>query len=129
MAKTAKGHFATYRLSDKAGYPDDEEAVSAACDLMFNMCGNAGQEAMIGDYLIDFDDWALNILESETDHRGSSWEDFAQMVIEEWYEGRLDKWQGTSEIWSEGWIAIAEQSGYHDAKDEYGEGAGQEFYA
>lgn len=127
MARQAKGNFASYALSAGGSFPDDEEAVASACDEMFSMCGNAGQEAMIGDVLDLFDEWALNILESETDHRGSSFSEFANMVVNDWYGGRADKWDATDQIWGQGWIKIAEQSGYHDASDEYGEGTGLEF--
>lgn len=128
MAVSVRGNFGTYALSSDVSFPDDEEAVAEAASNMFNMCGNAGQEAMIGDLLEEFSEWALQILESETDTRGSSWSEFAEMVVTDWYDGQVDKWEGTSQIWAEGWIAIAEQSGYHDSSDEYGEGTGQEFY-
>jgi hypothetical protein len=127
MAKSVrlKGTFTDYWIEGKANYPDDEEAVAQACEYMLSLCGNPGQETLIGDQLENFSDWANGALEEESAD-GTNFYDFVLMVIE-WYEGRTDKFFGTQEIWKEGWIMIAEQSGYHDARDETGEGTGQEF--
>lgn len=128
MAREAKGNFASYSLGDVNSYPSDEEAAMQAIDDMFSMCGNAGQEAILGEVLDRFYEWALEILEDEVSTRGSTFQEFKEMVITDWYEGRLDKWEGNTDlIWSEGWVQIAEQSGFHDARDEMGEGTGQEF--
>lgn len=125
----ALGNFGKYAKGAKKGteYPPDEEATDETIDLMLSMCGNLGQETLIGEQMENFYDWALATLESETDTRGQAWSEFVEMVINDWYEGRQDKWDGTDEIWAEGWTHIAEQSGYHDARDEMGEGVGQEF--
>lgn len=127
MPGSIKGNFASYAKGKKgAANVGDEEAVDEAVEAMFGMCGNAGQEALIGDLAGDFYDWALEILEVELTSRGSTWGDFRQMLLE-WYGGREDKVKGTEQIWSEGWQMVAEQSGYHDTKDEYGEGTGDPF--
>lgn len=118
------GTFGAYPTTG-GGYPSDEEAVADACDVMFSMCGNAGQETLIGDLLQDFEDWALGVLEEEF-HEGTTWDEFSQLVIG-WYDGRMDKFNGTDLIWLQGFNYMANQSGYHDAADEFGEGKGQEF--
>ena len=79
---------------------------------------------MIGDCVSDFEDWAITALEFFVDD--VSW-DTTRGLILEWYGGRVDKLEGTEDIWYQGWEAIAHQSGYHDSKDEQGEGTGQEF--
>lgn len=128
MAGVAKGNFGTYRKGEKSGYPSDEEAADDAVDTMFSMCGNAGQESFVGEVLPEFWDWALDILEDESSHRGSEWSEFVEMVINDWYDGDLRKWIGnTDQIWAEGWAQIAEQSFNHDSRDEQGEGTGNEF--
>lgn len=128
MAGSVRGNFGTYAKGEKSGYPSDEQAADDACEYMFSLCGNAGQEAFLGEVLPEFWDWALATLESETDHRGQAWSEFVEMVIGDWYNGDLTKWEGnTDEIWAEGWVQIAEQSANHDARDEMGEGTGQEF--
>lgn len=124
-----RGSFAQYgRGSKKASYPEDEEAIFEAADYMMSMCGNPGQEAILGEVLGAFEDWAIAILENESDHRGANWAEFVEMVIMEWYEGDYTKWAyNTDQIWVDGWTMIAEQSGYHDNRDEQGEGTGNEF--
>lgn len=127
---TFQGIWGVYEGAQQdAKYPEDEEAVSEAADSMFSLCGNAGQETLIGDQLDNFEEWANGILENESDNVGTTFEDFAEMVTEDWYEGREDKFAGTRVIWSVGWAKIAKQSGYHDAHDEAGEGMGQEFHS
>lgn len=126
MPVEIKGTFGSYALAGDGLYPDDEEAISAACEEMLSMCGNAGQETLIGDNLEDFFDWALQALEEEKAY-AIEWTDFEAMVVEEWYAGRYDKWLGTDYIWGRGWMSIANQSGNHDSRDEYGEGTGQQF--
>lgn len=121
------GTFGSYALAGDGLYPDDEEAIYDACQNMLSMCGNPGQEVLIGDQLDNFEDWALEILEDESASTGSTWESFKAMVIEDWYDGRVDKFMGTDYIWGAGWLDIANQSGFHDSKDEYGEGTGNEF--
>lgn len=127
-ARQVQGSFGSYILQNKnnADYPDDEEAVQMALEDALASCGNAGQESMVMEVGEDFWDWALTILEDESAIEGTTWEEFFLMLIE-WYGGRTDKAQGTEEIWGQAWVAVAEQSGYHDSKDEYGEGAGREF--
>jgi hypothetical protein len=127
MPGLVRGNFASYAKGAKQEKNvGDEEVTDQAVEQMFSMCGNAGQEALIGDLAGDFYDWALEVLEVELSNRGTTWGDFRQMLLE-WYGGREDKVQGTEDIWSEGWQIIAEQSGYHDTKDEYGEGTGDPF--
>lgn len=126
MPNMLNGTFAKYSRSSSSDFPDDEAAVDEALEHMFSLCGNAGQERLIADCIEDFFEWAIYALEAEVAD-GTHWEHFVQIVIEEWYGGRFDKWSGTEDIWAEGWIMVAEQSGYHDAKDEVGEGTGQEF--
>ena len=121
------GTFHDYALDlDQADFPEDEDAVASACEEMFSMCGNAGQETLIADQLEVFTDWGIQALEEEMAY-GTAWGDFVLLVVEEWYEGRVDKWQGTRDIWAVGWRMVAEQSGYHDSQDEQGEGTGGEF--
>lgn len=128
MARVSvRGLFADY-IVDLAmdAYPSDEEAIQQAFDSMFSMCGNAGQESLIGEHAEWFFEWGIEALE-HAEARGTDFKSFAQIVIEECYGGRQDMWSATDLIWAEGWSMIAKQSGYHDSEDEYGEGAGQEF--
>lgn len=125
--RRVRGGFGDYAGPEGAQYPSDEESVVTAGELMLSMCGNPGQESLIGDQLDNFSDWALAILEDEVSTRGSTFAEFGEMVREDWYDGRIDKWMGTDLIWARGWAKIAHQSGYHDAYDEIGEGSGQEF--
>lgn len=124
----ARGTFKTYALNSAAEFPEDEEAIVQASEHMLSLCGNAGQETLIGDLLTNFEEWAAVVLENEEGNEGTTWDSFRTLVLD-WYDGRVDKLEGTEQIWAEGWIKIAEQSGYHDARDEYGEGMGQEFQA
>lgn len=126
MAKVIRGNFASYALDMGQIFMDDEAAIDEAFDEMFSMCGNAGQESLIGDYAEHFYEWAHVALEHEVAD-GTTWSSFAAMVIYDWYAGDTQKFNGTDIIWAQGWIMIARQSGYHDSEDEYGEGAGQEF--
>lgn len=108
------------------GGVEDEAAVHAACDTMMNLCGNPGQETLIGEHIEDFAEWALDVLEGETEE-GTNAEDFAAMVTE-WYGGDFDKFDGTDIIWYQGWEIIADQSGWHDVADEDpSTGVGQQF--
>lgn len=117
------GNFSVYQSNSEGEFADDEEAIAMAADEMFTMCGNPGQESLIGDYLVDFEDWAYTILETE-DHEKDSMEAFAAEVID-WYGGEMDKWWGTYEIWLSGYDLIATMYGFHDKSDEMGEGTGR----
>jgi hypothetical protein len=120
-----QGNFGFYATPGTGGnYPSDEEAIADACDVMFTMCGNAGQETLIGDYLGDFEAWASDALEAEG--AADDFDTFADMVIS-WYDGRMDKWHATNQIWSQGYAYMSNQSGYHDGADEVGEGTGELF--
>lgn len=121
---SVKGTFGTYNRGSRKSYPDDEEAAQWAIEDMLGMCGNPGQEAMIGDHAEDFFDWAIQALEEEAAY-ATGWTEFSQMVLEEWYGGRIDMWQATEAIWGHGWTEMADQAGAHDSRDEYGEGTGQ----
>jgi hypothetical protein len=116
--------FADFALDVVVDFIDDESAIDAACDEMFSMCGNPGQERLIGDYLQSFYEWAIEALEFEGADIDN--ESFANMVIFDFYEGRTDKWEATDQIWQAGYSAIAHQSGFHDGADEMGEGTGEE---
>ena len=118
------GNFDDYAGMAIGGFPDDEEAISSASDEMFSMCGNAGQETLIGDYLADFEEWAYTVLETE-DASKDSWNSFSEMVINDWYDGRIDKWDGTYLIWQRGFEMVASMYGHHDSTDEHGEGTGR----
>ena len=124
--KKFKGNFDTYEGGSVAfSYGIDEEVVQQAGETMFSMTGNPGQERLIGDFLSDFSDWANEALEAEG--AALSWNDFAAMVRDEWYNGDEQKWNGTDIIWSAGYDRISFQSGWHDRGDEAGEGKGEEF--
>ena len=126
--KMISGTFADYNMgSAQADYPDDDTAVEDASYTMFSCCGNPGQEALIGDNMEWFNEWGIEILEDESSNRGTTFGEFADMVLNDIYDGDLEKWWGTYEIWNEGWSQIAAQSGYHDSDDEEGEGTGREF--
>lgn len=129
MAKVqVSGSFGSYVLEGKDNYPEDEDAIQAALETAVGMCGNAGQEVMVMDISQDFWDWAIDILETEGSEGadGTSWDSFKVLLLE-WYGGRTDKVNGTEEIWGQAWAQVAQQSGYHDSTDEYGEGTGTEF--
>lgn len=125
MIKRMMGTFWEYALEVGADFPEDEEAIDQAFDHMTSLCGNAGQEAMLLEVSQDFYDWALAALEEDVVD-GTTFDSFTGLLME-WYDGRGDKVDGTIDIYAQGWMMIAEQSGYHDAEDEYGEGMGQMF--
>lgn len=120
------GIFADYEGSGEGvAYPSDEQAISEAADEMFSMCGNAGQEALIGNNIDVFEEWAMGLLE-EQGFPYNTWDAFQEYMTVNAFDGDLQKWEGTDIIWGHGYTRIAAQSGYHDSYDEYGEGTGLE---
>lgn len=95
----------------------DEEAIAEAEDTMRSMTGNAGQDAILDEAMDAFVDWAHRALEEPG--AMNEWPDVLEL--------REDKYDGTDEIWDEGFRIIAEASGNHDSTDEQGEGAGEVF--
>lgn len=118
------GNFGSYDAGGGGEFADDELAITAAVDEMFSCCGNPGQERLIGDYLSDFEDWAIDVLEVEGGTQ-DSFDAYKNMIIEDWYDGDMEKWFGTDIIWALGYDTIASQFGFHDSHDEQGEGTGR----
>lgn len=116
-----QGNFGEYSASDfmnGIGSTDDETAIEDAIMYMFSMCGNAGQETLIGDHVEDFEMWALPALEEE-----GAFGTFADMMSRINYDDP-QKFRATEQIWEGGYDMMVGQSTYHDHYDEQGEGEG-----
>lgn len=117
-----QGNYGIYASSDDGGWADDEGAIADAVDMMFSLCGNAGQEAIIGNGCAAFEKWAIEALEGIGGADGN-YPGYVQTIIE---ATSYSAWFGSQEIWDEGYEAMSAQSYYHDGKPDVG-GAGQVF--
>jgi hypothetical protein len=118
-----QGNYGSYPgAGDDGGWAKDDDAVAEAVDMMFSMCGNAGQEAIIGNGLEAFDRWGIEALEGINGNNGD-YGHYIDTIVE---ATSYDAWYGSQIIWDEGYNALSAQSHYHDGKPDVGE-TGQEF--
>jgi len=117
-----EGLFGSYEGADDGGWANDEDAIEEAVDYMFSMCGNAGQESIIGRGLPAFETWGMAALEGIGGNDGNYGE----------YVGAItaavgeSAYFGSQEIWDAGYDALSQQSKFHDGKPDTG-GTGVEF--
>lgn len=113
------GNYGSYSGSgDDGGWANDDGAVEEAVDMMFSMCGNAGQEAIIGNGCAAFETWGLDALEGLNGNNGEHGSFIGAILDAVGYSA----WFGTQEIWDEGYQALSAQSHFHDGPDVGGTG-------
>ena len=112
------GNFGSYSGSDDdEGYAQDDEAIAMAVDMMFSMCGNAGQESIIGNGCAAFESWGIAALEGLGSNDGNYPEYISTIIGAVGYSA----WYGSQEIWDEGYEALSEQSHFHDGQPDVGD--------